>query len=316
MKLILAGPGAFGIKHIEALQAIDGVEIACIVDAELGHAEAIARRYKISDVQIDLGTALRQPDIDAVILATPTPLHAAQAILCMEAGKHVAVEIPVADNWQDVKEIAKVQKETGLICMVGHTRRYNPSHQWMHNQIKKGAISIQHLDVQTFFFRRTNTNALGQPRAWTDHLLWHHAAHSIDLFLYQTGERIIEMNVMQGPVHPKLGIAMDMSIQIKSQSGKLLSLVLSFNNDGPLGTVFRYICDNGTYIASYDDLHTGGGDAIDVTDMDVFTNGILLQDRDFISAIRNGTQPRACIANVLPCYEILNALDKKLQAQK
>ncbi|PHS25655.1 MAG: oxidoreductase [Robiginitomaculum sp.] len=315
MKLILAGPGAFGIKHLDALQAIDGVEIACIVDADLCHAEAVARRYKISDAQTDIGLALRRPDIDAVILATPTPLHAAQAILCMKAGKHVAVEIPLAENWQDVKEIVKVQKETDLICMVGHTRRYNPSHQWMHNRIIAGEISIQHLDVQTFFFRRTNTNALGQPRAWTDHLMWHHAAHTIDLFLHQTGERIIEMNVMQGPVNPELGIAMDMSIQMKSQSGKLLTLALSFNNDGPLGTVFRYICDNGTYIASYDDLHTASGDAIDVSGVDVSTNGILLQGLDFISAIRNGTQPRACITNVLPCYEVLNILDRKLQAQ-
>ena len=249
-----------------------------------------------------------------MILATPTQLHAAQAIQCMRAGKHVQVEIPLADNWADAREVARVQHETGRLCMVGHTRRFNPSHQWIHRRIRSGELRIQQMDVQTYFFRRSNTNALGQPRSWTDHLLWHHAAHTVDLFQYQTGEPVVVANAIQGPPHPVLGIAMDMSIQLRSASGAICTLSLSFNNDGPLGTFFRYICDNGTYIARYDDLVTGRDEKVDVSKVDVSMNGIELQDREFFAAIREGREPNASVQQVLPCYEVLDRLERQLAA--
>ena len=117
----------------------------------------------------------------------------------MRAGKHVQIEIPMADNLADAEELARVQKETGLICMGGHTRRFNPSHQWIHKKIQAGELKIQQMDVQTYFFRRTNMNALGKPRSWTDHLLWHHACHTVDLFQYQTGETASVARGVQGP---------------------------------------------------------------------------------------------------------------------
>lgn len=252
------------------------------------------------------------PDVEAAILCTPTQMHAAQAIECLKAGKHVQVEIPLADNLADAEEVARLQEETGLVCMVGHTRRFNPSHQWIQKQIRAGALSIQQMDVQTYFFRRQNINAKGEARSWTDHLLWHHAAHTVDLFQYQTGEDVIAANIIQGPVHPELGISMDMSIQLKTQSGKILTLSLSFNNDGPLGTFFRYICDKGTYIARYDDLLTGHDEPIDVSNVDVSMNGIELQDREFFSAIRQRREPRTSVAQVLPCYRVLHELEQKL----
>jgi 2-hydroxy-4-carboxymuconate semialdehyde hemiacetal dehydrogenase len=243
-------------------------------------------------------------------------MHAAQAIACLKAGKHVQVEIPLADNWEDAQAVAQLQKQTGLVCMVGHTRRFNPSHQWMHRRIRAGELRIQQMDVQTFFFRRTNTNALGQPRSWTDHLLWHHAAHTVDLFRYQTGDDIVAANALQGPKHPQLGIAMDMSIQLKTRSGAICTLSLSFNNDGPLGTFFRYICDNGTYIARYDDLVTGRDQPVDVSKVDVSMNGIELQDREFFAAIREGREPNASVASVLPCYRTLHDLEHSLAASE
>src|SRR5688572_7294609 len=270
----LAGAGAFGVKHLEAMQKIDGVRVLSLIGRELDKTGEVAQKFGIGHVTTDLAEALQRPDINAVILCTPTQMHAAQAIACLKAGKHVQVEIPLADNWKDAQAVAQLQKQTGLVCMVGHTRRFNPSHQWMHRRIQAGELRIQQMDVQTFFFRRTNTNALGQPRSWTDHLLWHHAAHTVDLFRYQTGEEIVAANALQGPKHPQLGIAMDMSIQLKTRSGAICTLSLSFNNDGPLGTFFRYICDNGTYIARYDDLLTGREQPVDVSKVDVSMNGI------------------------------------------
>ncbi|KEQ53587.1 Gfo/Idh/MocA family oxidoreductase [Sphingobium chlorophenolicum] len=312
MRIALAGAGAFGEKHLDGLKLIEGVEIVSIVSASLDQAQAAAAKYGARHSSIHLEDALSRDDVDAVILCTPTPMHAAQAIQCMDAGKHVQVEIPLADSWADSEAVFDKQQETGLVCMVGHTRRFNPSHQYVRNRIESGAFNVQQMDVQTYFFRRKNINAKGEPRSWTDHLLWHHAAHTVDLFAYQAGP-IVKANAIEGPIHPELGIAMDMSIQLKSESGAICTLSLSFNNDGPLGTFFRYIGDSATYIARYDDLVDGREEAIDVSGIDVSMNGIELQDREFVAAIREGREPNASVAKVLPCYRVLHELEQQLQ---
>jgi len=314
MKIALAGAGAFGEKHLDALKLIDDVEVISIVGRELEPTRAVAAKYGIGHASTDLAEALALPGLDAVILATPTQMHAAQAIQCLEAGKHVQVEIPLCDNLADGERVLQLQKETGLVCMVGHTRRFNPSHQYVHNKIRAGEINVQQMDVQTYFFRRRNINAKGQPRSWTDHLLWHHAAHTVDLFAYQAGP-IVSAHALQGPIHPELCIAMDMSIQLKAESGAICTLSLSFNNDGPLGTFFRYICDNGTWIARYDDLVTGKEEPVDLTGVTVSNNGIELQDREFVAAIREGREPNASVAKVMPCYRVLGALEQQLAAE-
>ena len=311
----MAGAGAFGIKHLDGLALIDGVEVTALVSRRLEQAEEVARKYGIGYATTDLDEVLARDDVDAVILCTPTQLHAQQAIAAMRAGKHVQVEIPLADSWADAEQVDRVQRETGLVAMAGHTRRFNPSHQWIHRRIGAGELSIQQMDVQTYFFRRTNMNAAGQPRSWTDHLLWHHAAHTVDLFQYQAGEDVEIAHAVQGPIHPELHIAMDMSIQLRTPAGRICTLSLSFNNDGPLGTFFRYICDNGTYIARYDDLVTGREEPIDVSHVDVSTNGIELQDREFVAAIREGRQPNSSVADVLPCYRVLRDLELELAGQ-
>ncbi len=315
MKIALAGAGAFGEKHLDALQRIDGVEVISVVGRRLDATQAVADKYGVGHATTELAKALAQPGLDAVILATPTQLHAAQAIQCLDAGKHVQVEIPLCDTLADGEAVLAKQQETGLVAMVGHTRRFNPSHQYIHKQIIAGELAVQQMDVQTYFFRRKNMNAKGEPRSWTDHLLWHHAAHTVDLFAYQAGP-IVAANAIEGPHHPELGIAMDMSIQLKAESGAICTLSLSFNNDGPLGTFFRYICDNGTWLARYDDLVTGKEEPVDLSGVTVSTNGIELQDREFVAAIREGREPNAGVAQVMPCYRVLDALEKQLEAQR
>jgi len=290
---------------------IEGVEVVSVVGRRLEPTQQVAAEYGIGHATTDLAEALQKP-VDAVILATPTQMHTSQAIQCMEAGKHVQVEIPLCDRLVDGEAVAAKQTETGLVCMVGHTRRFNPSHQWIHRRVADGQLTIQQMDVQTYFFRRTNTNALGEPRSWTDHLLWHHAAHTVDLFAYQTRSPVVAANVVQGPLHPELQIAMDMSIHLKTESGAICTLSLSFNNDGPFGTTFRYIGDTGTYVARYDDLFTGNEEPIDVSDVDVSTNGIELQDREFFGAISEGREPNASVAQVLPTYRVLDQLERQL----
>ncbi len=315
MKLCLAGAGAFGIKHLEALARIDGVQVTSLVGRTREPTAEVARRFGIGHVATDLAESLARSDVDAVILATPTPMHASQSIACLEAGKHVQVEIPLADSLAGAQAVLAAQRASGKVAMVGHTRRFNPSHQWVRRRILAGEFHLQQMDVQTYFFRRRNINALGQPRSWTDHLLWHHAAHTVDLFAWQARGEVITAHAVQGPMHPELGIAMDMSIQLKSSTGAICTLSLSFNNDGPLGTFFRYIGDTGTYIARYDDLVDGKDQKIDVSKVDVSMNGIELQDREFVAAIREGREPNASVAQVMPCYRTLAKLERDLAQQ-
>jgi 2-hydroxy-4-carboxymuconate semialdehyde hemiacetal dehydrogenase len=312
IKVALAGAGAFGIKHLDGIRNIEGVEVISLVGRELDKTREVAAKYGVGHVCTDLEESLALPDLDAVILCTPTQMHAAQTVACLKAGKHVQVEIPLADSLAGAQEVVAWQQKTGLVAMCGHTRRFNPSHQYVNQKIRAGQFNIQQMDVQTYFFRRTNMNALGQPRSWTDHLLWHHAAHTVDLFAYQCGSPIVKANALQGPIHPALGIAMDMSIQLQAANGAICTLSLSFNNDGPLGTFFRYIGDSATYIARYDDLVTGKEEKIDVSQVAVSMNGIELQDREFFAAIREGREPNSSVAQVLACYEVLHSLEQQL----
>ena len=312
IKVALAGAGAFGIKHLDGIKNIDGVEVVSLISRELEKTRQIADKYGIAHVSTDLADSLALPEVDAVILCTPTQMHAGQTLACLRAGKHVQVEIPLADTLKGAEEVVALQKETGLVAMCGHTRRFNPSHQYVNQQITAGKFNILQMDVQTYFFRRTNTNALGQARSWTDHLLWHHAAHTVDLFAYQCNSAIVQANAVQGPIHPVLGIAMDMSIQLKAANGAICTLSLSFNNDGPLGTYFRYIGDTATYLARYDDLFTGKEEKIDVSQVAVSMNGIELQDREFFAAIREGREPNSSVGKVLACYQVLHQLEQQL----
>ncbi|MFV0486108.1 MAG: Gfo/Idh/MocA family oxidoreductase [Vibrio fluvialis] len=310
---VVGASGAFGTKHLEALSQIDDVQVTALVGSEVDKMTALGKQYPHAVISDSLSEALKLDNVDAVILATPTHLHASQAIECLEAGKHVLVEIPMADNIEDARRLVETQQRTGLVAVAGHTRRFNPSHQWIHNKIAAGELHIQQMDVQTYFFRRTNTNAKGEPRTWTDHLLWHHACHTVDLFQYQTGESASQLQAMQGPVHPQLGIAMDMSIGMKVPSGALCTLSLSFNNDGPFGTFFRYICEEGTYLARYDDLYDGYENPIDLSGVSVSNNGIELIDREFIAAIREKREPNSSVLQCLSAMETLHKLEQLLE---
>ena len=312
IKVALAGAGAFGIKHLDGIKNIDGVKVVSLIGRDFGKTREVAAKYGIAHVTTDLSESLALKEVDAVVLCTPTQMHADQTLACLKAGKHVQVEIPLADSIQGAKAVVAAAQRGGLVAMCGHTRRFNPSHQYIHHKIKAGKFNIKQMNVQTYFFRRSNTNALGKPRSWTDHLLWHHAAHTVDLFAYQCGSPVVKASALQGPIHPTLGIAMDMSIQLKAANGAICTLSLSFNNDGPLGTFFRYIGDTATYLAKYDDLFNGEDEKIDVSRVDVSTNGIELQDREFFAAIRDGREPNSSVASVLACYQVLHDLELQL----
>jgi 2-hydroxy-4-carboxymuconate semialdehyde hemiacetal dehydrogenase len=312
MGVVVAGEGAIARQHMAALRRMDDVEVMGVAGGDPGGTASFAAEFEIPRHGLDLAEMLDEPGVDAAILASPTPVHAAQAIAAMDAGKHVLIEIPMADSLADAEAVVAAQRRTGVTAMVCHTRRFNPSHQWVHHRIESGELTLQHLIVSTLFFRRENKNALGQPRSWTDHLLWHHACHTVDLFLHQTGEMPARASAQQGPPHPELGIAMDMTVGLQAPSGALCTLALSFNNDGPLGTTFRYVGDTGTYIARYDDLVDGYDEPVDTSGVGESVDGIENQDREFVAALREGREPLASVAQCLPTMQTLDRLERTL----
>ena len=316
VKIGVAGAyGAFGLKHLDALANIPNAEVTAIFGPSPDKIKALAAERGIAVAASTFDDFLAA-DVDAVILSTPTQMHASQSVQAMEAGKHTFSEIPMADSLADAETMVAAQERTGVVGMVGHVRRFNPSHQYIKNKIDTGTFNIQQMDAQTYFFRRSNLNAKGEPRSWTDHLLWHHACHTIDLFLYQTGEIPTEVFGLQGPAHPELGIAMDMTIGMKTPSGKLCTLSLSFNNDGPLGSFFRYIGDTGTFIARYDDLVDGREQPVDLSDVAVSNNGIELIDREFIAAIEEGREPNSSFQQGLAAMQVMQKLEDQMGALK
>src|SRR5712692_674720 len=312
MKIALVGQGAFGIRHLEALRNIPDIEVISLTGGRPAGTQEVAEKWRLPHWTTDLAATLKQPGLEAVIIASPTGVHAQQAEQCMRAEKHVLIEIPIADSVEDSERLVDVQKETGVVAMAGHVRRFNLSHQWIHRRIAAGELKLQQMDAQTYFFRRSNMNATGQPRTWTDHLLWHHACHTVDLFQYQTGEQPVVANAIQGPLHPELNIAMDMSIQLKVPSGAILTLSLLFNNYGPFRGLFCFIYENGTYRAFFDDLTDGYDRPIDLSTVDVSTNGLELEDREFFAAIRENREPKSSVAQALPAMRTLGRLEKML----
>ena len=314
MRFCISGNGAMANAHLKAIKAIAGSEVTVLQSRTQEGTQKVASEYGVPVALTNFEEAVNRADVDAVIITGPTQVHADQAEIAMRAGKHVLIEIPMCDSVADAERIVRVQKETGVTAMAGHVRRFNPSHQLMNHKLRNEGVFLQQMQAHTHFFRRTNMNALGQPRSWVDHLLWHHACHTVDLFSYQTGEEISVVSAVQGPYHPELKIAMDMGIIMQTPKGSICVLSLSFNDEGPIGSPYRYICDKGTWVSFYDDLTDGFGAKLDLSGVAPSMNGFENQDREFIAAIEGKRAPNCSVANALATMKVLGKIEDMLLA--
>ena len=314
MRFCISGNGAMANAHLKAIKAIAGAEVTVLQSRTQEGTQKVASEYGVPVALTNFEEAVSRSDVDAVIITGPTQVHADQAEIAMRAGKHVLIEIPMCDSVADAERIVRVQKETGVTAMAGHVRRFNPSHQLMNQKLRNEGVFLQQLQAHTHFFRRTNMNALGQPRSWVDHLLWHHACHTVDLFAYQTGEEISVVSAVQGPYHPELKIAMDMGIIMQTPKGSICVLSLSFNDEGPIGSPYRYICDKGTWVSFYDDLTDGFGKKLDLAGVAPSMNGFENQDREFIAAIEGKRAPNCSVADALATMKVLGKIEDMLLA--
>jgi 2-hydroxy-4-carboxymuconate semialdehyde hemiacetal dehydrogenase len=309
MKIIIAGSGSIARQHLAAIKNIADVEVVTLLGTDEEELKEVSAEYDIKNWSTDEKSVIRNSDAQAIILCTPTPLHAQQTIAWLKAGKHVLVEIPMGVTLDECREIVATQKETGKVAMVAHTRRFNPPHQWLHQQFKEGKLHLHHLVVETLFHRRDNVSALGKKRDWVDHLLWHHACHSVDLFGWQIEGEIIKRWAQQGPISDTLGIPLDMTIGLRSETAQIATIALSFNNEGPLGSWFRYICEEGTFKVRYNEMTDGWDNPVNYDWKGVSDDGIELQDREFFEAITEKRAPRSSVEDCFNTMEILHKLE-------
>jgi|TARA_B100002003_G_C14030777_1_gene496876 2-hydroxy-4-carboxymuconate semialdehyde hemiacetal dehydrogenase len=303
MKICLAGEGAMGFNHIKVLQQLDDVEVVTLAGGVEEDAAAFAQAWEIPHYSLDLETCLNQPEVEAVVLATPNQVHAAQAEQALSMGKHVLVEIPMGLNLAEAEHLVDMEEKTGLVCMVCHSYRYSAPHREIVRRVRTGELHLHHIVQQTYFFRRKNTNMFGKPRSWTDELLWHQACHMVDFIYWLFDEPDIEAWAQTGPTHPGLGIPMDITIGMRSKSGCLVSSANSFNNHGSITSNYRFIGEEATFLIEKGKLIDHDGNEVSVA-----VGGLEVQDREFLDAIKNGRTPMTSCKTCLPTMAILDRL--------
>jgi 2-hydroxy-4-carboxymuconate semialdehyde hemiacetal dehydrogenase len=308
MKICVAGTGAMGVIHMKALSKIAGVEVVSVNSRTAESGKAFAAEWRIPHYSTDLEESLDQPGVDAVILTTPSAMHADQTVMALGRGKHVQVEIPMSLNLPDARRIVDAASRAGTICMVTHTRRFSSPHREIRRRVREGTFHLQHMVVETYFFRRENTNMHGQPRSWVDNLLWHHGCHSVDLAQWILDDPGFVAWGQKGPDHPALGIPMDLTVAMKSKKGPLFSMAMSFNNRGPFGGFYRYIGEEETYKVYRDSMTDSDGKEVPLDGTAAFDR----QDVEFTSAIREGREPESSARSCLPTMVLLDQIDRAM----
>ena len=310
MKICLAGEGAQGISHADALQGIEGIEIDTLAGGIAADAEAFAAERAIGHWSLDLEECLSRDGVEAVILTTPNQVHCEQVELALNMGKHVLVEIPMGISLEESQRVAALEKSTGLVCMVCHTQRYNGAFIEVHRRLQQGELTLHHIVQQTYFFRRRNENRFGKKRTWVDALLWHQACHMVDMCYWLLDDADMEAWGQAGPLHAELQVPMDISIGMRTRDGKLVTSANSFNNYGPIYSEYRFIGEEATLLAQKGKLMDHEGREIELPD----GGGIAAQDQEFFAAIAEGRQPLTSCLACLPTMEIIDRIQRSIDA--
>jgi len=298
-----------GVIHMKALKKIPDVEVVSVNSRTEESGKAFAAEWGIPHSATSLEESLDRPGVDAVILTTPSAMHADQTVMALGKGKHVQVEIPMSLNLPDAQRIVEAARTSGKTCMVTHTRRFSSPHREIRRRVREGTFHLHHMVVETYFFRRENTNMHGQPRSWVDNLLWHHGCHSVDLAQWILGDATWAAWGQKGPDHPVLGIPMDITIAMKSMKGPLFSMAMSFNNRGPFGGFYRYIGEEDTYKVYRDSMTDSEGNDVALDSTAAFDR----QDVEFTAAIREGREPESSAKSCLPTMALLDKIDRAMQ---
>jgi 2-hydroxy-4-carboxymuconate semialdehyde hemiacetal dehydrogenase len=311
MRFCFVGYGSIARAHARALSGMDGVTFDVVVGPRPEPLAQFAAEFSFTAQTDDLEMALARPTVDAVLITSPSDVHAAQAAFALRAGKHVLVEIPLAMSLADAERVTRLAEETGKTLMVAHTQRFMPALIAARERVQAG-LHVHHAVCRWFFLRRANVNWEGRRRSWTDNLLWHHSCHVVDAALWTTCADPVPGTIRgsAGPPHAQLGIPLDIEIGWQTTTGALVQIAMSYNSHRALHD-YLFIGEQETLLFSSSRLL-----AVDDTDLLPTDarggNPIAAQDAEFLAAVREGRRSSVDGRAVLPAMAVLQQVQDQI----
>ena len=310
MRLCLVGYGSIARSHMRALQGED-VDLAWVVGRLAEPTEEFAREYGFAHHTTDLATALDDPSVDAVLITSPSDIHAAQTEMALRAGKHVLCEIPLAMRLDDVDRLIALADQMDRRLMVCHTQRYHPSMIVARERIASGLVRPHHLIGRFMFLRRENVNWVGRRRSWTDNLLWHHGCHAVDTALWLLGATEVEVSGHLALPGKHLGIPMDLAIVMRTPQDQIINIAMSYNTHIPQHD-YLIIGEDETLLATLRELRNQSTTLY--AQREDAPDAIATQDREFLAAVREGREPAVSGRAVRPAMAALQKAQDQFDA--
>jgi 2-hydroxy-4-carboxymuconate semialdehyde hemiacetal dehydrogenase len=312
--LAIIGYGAIADYHALALAKL-GANLVAVAGPNRDSAIAFAKRHAIPSVFEDLESAVQSTKFDGVVIASPSTVHADQAVAALKAGKSVLCEIPIGISLAQAEEVNQVALQSGLVAMVCHTQRFWPPVRALRTLLADRGLDPRHVVARSTMLRRENVGWTGRRRTWVDNLLWHHGCHVIDTTLLLIEQEIEFVSAVSGPLVPETGLPLDIAIAIKGGRG-LGNISLSYNstvttNDYVVITDDEAFVIEDAKLVGQDGRILAGGDPEEMLQLAVTS-----QAAEFLRAIATGERPSTCVDCILPTMRVLQTIDDLCHAQE
>jgi 2-hydroxy-4-carboxymuconate semialdehyde hemiacetal dehydrogenase len=313
MQAAIIGYGTTANSHARMLHQ-EGLVLESVVGRLPEQTEEFARQHGFQHWTTDLAEALARTGLEVVVICSPSAVHAEQTEQALLAGKHVLVEIPLAMSFPDAARLTSLAEDRGLTLMVAHTHRYGPAILEVKRRITAGELTVRHIVSRYVFLRRENVDWSGRRRSWTDNLIWHHGCHATDMCLWLLGEMKpgqVAVTAQVAQPDATMGIPMDLSILLRTRGDVLASVNMSYNSHLSLYD-YLIIGEETTLLVSEGKLIGREGVILDPAQLPKDDSPQVLQDREFLAAIRERRQPAISGASVLPAMWALEQVEGNL----
>jgi 2-hydroxy-4-carboxymuconate semialdehyde hemiacetal dehydrogenase len=301
--ICVIGAGAIAERHMQAYHQLGGIRPMWVVSRPADAADDFARRWNFTHASTSVEPALADVGVDLVLIASPSPLHSAQAVQALAAGKDVIVEIPVSLSWPDAQKVAEAATTFGRRAWVCHTLRSTAALRHVREQVRSGRLHVTHIFGFFGIPRRRNQGMGGiGTRTWIDNLLWHHGCHQVDAALWVLGmPAASRVHALLGPDHPIFGMALDVGVQMITAGGELITQSLSYNVEQ---AVWKLQFIGHEDVLTFEDgklTNEAGEVLVPQTPLADLT----VQNRELLHAFRSGEKCEYDLLNVLATMEVL-----------
>ena len=321
MNVALLGYGAIAREHALAIRRIGqassrwDISLSGVMGRLEEPAQAFADEFGIAVVTTDLDDLLDDPQVEAIIVCSPTDVHAEQSERALRAGKHVLCEIPLATSLVETDRLIDLAERSGLQLMVCHTQRYASPLMEARRMIAGRKVQPRAMVSRYLLDKRDNVSWTGRRRSWTDNLLWHHGCHAVDAALWLLGEEAANVTARATPPDARLQIPMDLSILLQTTSDQVVTVVMSYRAMPPLQD-YVVIADETTLVYADNELRDDSRVLVPAGEQEHYdTEALDRQNMDFFTAILTGGEPVSSARAIRPAMVALQAAQDELDRQ-